>query len=299
MNKKKLFWIAFVVLILVFGIIQFVPSPALVVPATLPLEQREAHRLLNFEGIPNFRDLGGYSTTDGRQLKWGRLYRAGSLTNASTEDLANLQKLGLVSIIDFRSTVEKQQEPDRLPEAAGFELIEIPVLDEGNMALARELTERIESGNLGDFDPNQVMLTANRQFANEFTPRFRLFIRAVLAADGAPVLWHCTAGKDRTGFASAILLRILGVPPDVVMRDYMASEQPALEARRNELLMLRLFKGGDTADKVASLLGVDETWLQAAFDEIDATWGDFDSYVIHGLQLGIADVERLRKSLLQ
>jgi protein-tyrosine phosphatase len=143
------------------------------------------------------------------------------------------------------------------------------------------------------------MQQANRQFADEFTPQFRQFIHTVLDADGAPVLWHCTAGKDRTGFAAAILLRILGVPQDTVIRDYMASKQPALDARSKQLLMLRLFKGEDTADKIAVLLGVEKDWLEAGFEEIDATWGSFDNYVTNGLQLSAADIQRLRDNLLE
>ena len=143
------------------------------------------------------------------------------------------------------------------------------------------------------------MEQANRQFANEFTPQFRQFIHEVLDANGAPVLWHCTAGKDRTGFAAAILLRILGVPQDIVMQDYMASKALALESRKNQIRMLRLFKGDETADKIAVLLGVEQSWLEAAFAQIDATWGSFDNYVAQGLQLSPADIGRLKENLLE
>ncbi len=76
MSKKKLFWSVLRWRCWRVAAIQFVPAPALVIPAALPAQQREAHRLLNFEGIDNFRDLGGYPTADGRQVKWGVLYRA-------------------------------------------------------------------------------------------------------------------------------------------------------------------------------------------------------------------------------
>lgn len=285
--------------LLAITVIQFVPSPPLVIPANLPQEQRADHRLLNFEGIPNFRDLGGYPTADGRRVKWGRLYRAGAFVDASDADLAGLQQLGLATFIDLRSNTEKTEEPDRLPEPLAFTLVDIPILDEGNATLVRELTERIESGDFEGFDPNQVMLQANRQFAGQFTPQFRQFMHTVLKADGAPVLWHCTAGKDRTGFAAAVLLRILGVGQDTVMQDYMASKQLALEQRQNQLRMLRLLKGQEAADKIATLLGVEQAWLEAAFAEIDQTWGSFDNYVSAGLQLGSDDIARLRDRLLE
>jgi protein-tyrosine phosphatase len=299
LKKKAIFAAGLVAAALAVTVIQFIPAPALLVPAQLPLEQRSAHRLLNFEGISNFRDLGGYQADDGRAVKWGRLYRSGNFAEASRADLAGLQSLGLNTFIDFRSAAEKTEEPNRLPESPGFTVVDIPVLDEGNRNLYGEISERIETDNFDGFDPGQVMVQANRQFADEFTPQFRQFAHAVLDADGAPVLWHCTAGKDRTGFAAAILLRILGVPQDTVVADYMASRQPALEGRRNELLMLKLFKGEEVADKISVLLGVEQDWLEAGFDEIDATWGSFNNYVSNGLQLSAADIQRLRDTLLE
>lgn len=299
MNKKKMFWSAFTVLALVFGIVQFIPSPPLAIPAQLPVAQRDAHRLLNFQGIANFRDLGGYQTGAGKRVKWGALYRAGTFANASDADLRNLQQLNLVTFIDFRSSGEKEEEPNRLPDPKGFNVVEIPTLDDGNKALVGEVMARIESGNFDGFDPNLAMLTANRQFASEFTPQFRQFIHTVLEADGAPVLWNCSAGKDRTGFAAAILLRILGISQDAVIQDYMASKEHALAARRSQLLLLRLFKGEEAADKLAIMMGVEQAWLEAAFAEIDARWGSFDNYVSAGLELSSADVARLRSNLLE
>jgi protein-tyrosine phosphatase len=298
LSKKKLFWSFVAVAAFAIAVIQFVPAPALVIPAQLPAEQRAAHRLLNFEGIPNFRDIGGYPTADGREVKWGVLYRAATLAESSNADLQGLQRLNLKTLVDFRSAVEKEEEPNRLPDPTGFKVVEIPTLDDGNEAMVKEITERIESGDFDGFDPNALMLEANRQFASTFTPQYRQFMQTVLQADGAPVAWHCSAGKDRTGFASAILLRILGVPQDMILQDYMASRENALEARESQLMLLRLLKGDEAADKLTVMLGVEEEWLQAAFEQIDATWGSFDNYVRDGLQLTDTDIAQLKATLL-
>jgi protein-tyrosine phosphatase len=298
LSKKKLFWSITAAALLSVGIIQLIPAPALIVPTELPATERDSHRLLNFEGISNFRDLGGYPTADGHQVKWGVLYRTGTLAHSSNADLEGLEQLNLKTLIDFRSSTEKEQEPNRLPDPVGFAVIEIPTLDDGNKAMVGEIMERIETGNFEGLEPNQMMLDANRQFASTFTPQFRQFVATVKEADGAPIVWHCSAGKDRTGFAAAILLRILGVPQTVIMQDYMASKQHALEARKSQLLMLRLFKGQEAADKLSILMGVEEEWLQAAFEEIDATWGSFDNYVHDGLKLSTADIARLKETLL-
>jgi protein-tyrosine phosphatase len=256
LNKKTLGWSALAAAALTVAAIQFVPAPPLVIPADLPAQQRDANRLLNFEGIANFRDLGGYTTADGRQVKWGVLYRTATLAHSSNADLHGVEQLGLNTLIDFRSAAEKEAEPNRLPEAAAFAVVEIPTLDDGNKAMVGEIMARIESGNFDGFDPDALMLDANRQFATTFTPQFREFVHTVLEADGEPVAWNCSAGKDRTGFAAAILLRILGVPQELVMQDYMASKQHALQGRSTQMLLLRLFKGEEAAEKMSTLLGL-------------------------------------------
>ena len=299
MNKKNLFWSAFALLVLVMGVIQFIPSAPVIVPSQLPLQERSTHRLLNFEGIANFRDLGGYETADGRHTRWGALYRSGNFSTASRGDNAVLADLGLTSLVDFRSAAEKEEEPHQFPDPLPFELVEIPTMDGGDHSVADEIIARIESGNFSDFDPDAFMISANRQFANTFTPQFSEFIQVVLKANGQPVAWNCSAGKDRTGFAAAILLRILGVPMETILDDYALSKEYSLTARQKELMLLRLFKGDEAADKLAVLLGVEKPWLHAAFNEIDKQYGSFDVYVEQALGLGPTQVHQLRNSLLE
>ncbi len=299
MNRKTLAISGLGLFLLVIGVIQFIPSAPVAIPAQLPAEQREDARVLNFEGIHNFRDLGGYPTLDGRTVKWGVLYRSGTLHEASRSDLAYLQQLDLHTMVDFRSSAEKEEEPDQLPDPTEFQAVEIPTLDGGDNSVANEIMARIDSGNFSDFEPESFMLEANRHFASRFTPQYRQFLRTVLAAEGEPVLWHCSAGKDRAGFAAAILLRILGVEADVVVQDYALSKQYALDARKRDLFLLRLFKGDEAADKLAVIMGVEPEWLQAGFDQIDADYGNFDGYVREGLGLSEEDVARLKDLLLE
>lgn len=298
-NKKRLFWITFGAALLIFAAIQFVPAPPVVVPAELPPGDRVAHRLLNFEGIANFRDLGGYPAADGRRVRWGALYRSGTLHQATRADVEAVAELDINRLIDLRSAAEKEEEPDRLPEPPRFQVVELPILDDGNNAMVGEIMERIENGDFEGFDPHALMLEANRQFATQFTPQYQQFIRNIIQADGAPVLWHCSAGKDRAGFAAAILLRLLGVSQEIVMQDYLASKQHALAARESQLRLLGLFKGDEAASQLAVLMGVEEAWLAAGFAAIDEHWGGFDNYVREGLGLSAADVENLRNTLLE
>ncbi len=299
LNKKAVYWALFVLVVTAMALIQFIPSAPVNIPAQLPPEQRAANRLLAFEGIHNFRDLGGYRAADGKQVKWGSLYRSANLSEASRADLQVLANMDLHALVDLRSQAERTEEPDRLPQPTDFKVVEIPVLDGGAEGLADEITARIEDGTIDAFDAEGFMLAANRQFADEFTPQFAEFMQVVLQARGEPVLWHCTAGKDRAGFAAAILLRVLGLPQELVLQDYVLSRDYSLQSHQRELMLLKLFKGDAVAEKVTTLLGVEKAWLQAAFDEIDALWGDFDNYVSAGLQLSAADVAALRAHLLE
>ena len=299
MNGKALRWTLLGIALLVLGLIQFIPADPVVIPAQLDEQQRSDHRVLNFQGINNFRDLGGYPAADGRQVRWGVLYRSGMLAKASHSDLRALKQLRQNRLIDFRSSAEKAEEPDRLPQPLEFDVVEIPTLDGGDNSVAEEIMARIETGDFEGFEPHSFMLEANRHFASRFTPQFRQFLQEVLAAGGEPVLWHCSAGKDRAGYASAILLRLLGVPEEVILEDYALSKQYSIDSRRNELRMLRLFKGEEAADKLAVIMGVEKPWLEAGLSEIDRQWGSWDNYVRDGLGLTEADIVQLRDTLLE
>lgn len=299
MNQQRILWAVFAVVVTAMALIQFIPSEPVILPASLPDEQRETHRIVNFEGVDNFRDLGGYRTADGRRVKWGTLFRSGTFAETSRADAQVLANMGLSALIDFRSTAEKDEEPNQLPNPAPFDIIEIPTLDGGDNSVADEIMARIEDGDFDDFNPDSFMIQANRQFVDEFTPQFSEFIQVLLQAQGKPVVWHCSAGKDRTGYAAAIILRILGVPMETIYTDYMLSKEPALAARQRELTLLRLLKGDVTADKLTVLLGVEREWLEAAFERIDSRWGSFDNYIKNGLQLSDAQILQLQNTLLE
>ena len=172
-------------------------------------------------------------------------------------------------------------------------------MDGGDNSVSEEIMARFESGDFSDFDPDAFMIEANRQFASTFTPQFSQFMQVLVESAGDPVVWHCSAGKDRTGFAAAIILRLLGVPEDVVMADYMLSREYALAAMQKELTLVRLLKGEEAAEKLTVLLGVEEPWLQAAFDTIDEQYGSFDNYVYQALELQESDIQNLRANLLE
>lgn len=269
-------------------------------PHQLPPARREPGRRIPFDGPGNLRDLGGYRTTDGGTVRWGALYRSDHLGKLSARDLRQLRRLKLAVLVDFRSAPEKAIAPNRLPRHHGVRVVELPMFDdEATRAQEAELRARAGRGDLHGIDAAALLIEANQRLVDEFTPAYRQFMAEVLAARGAPVLFHCMSGKDRTGFAAAILLRLLGVPEETILADYMRSKAYSLAARRRELLLLRLLKGRALTALVRELLGVEAAYLQAAFAAIDASYGSFEAYVRDGLGLDEHAVAQLRATLLE
>lgn len=254
-------------------------------------------RVYPFSKVANFRDLGGYPAADGRTVRWGVLFRSGHLAKMSGRDLDLFKSLNIDTVIDLRSEYERKRDPNRLPRKNPPEVLELSILDEANAVMNKEIRKRIDARSYGDLDSSVLMGDAYRQFAVDFLPEFRQVVHTVLNAEGRPVLWHCTAGKDRTGFAAAVLLRLLGVDQEIVMQDYMLSSQH-VTAMRKRMLLLRLLKGRGAVDLIRPLLFVHEEWLEGSFEAIDEEWGTFEQYAHEGLVLTDADIDRLKTNLL-
>jgi protein-tyrosine phosphatase len=252
---------------------------------------------LPFSGAKNFRDLGGYRTMDGKLVRWGLLYRSDSLHKLTNADLKRLSDLGLEWIVDFRSPREKEDWPDRLPAGMDARIVEIPIVDSSTEIYQSSRDELVKS--LKNIDPQQYLTVTNRELATRFTTEMRKFIDVLFLSNGRPILFHCTAGKDRTGFAAAIMLRMLGVPQDVVMEDYLLTNKYFYTAHRRNLLLLRLVKGSQIARVVSGMLQADSAYLSAAFQAIDQNHGSFDLYVHRELGLAIQDVDRLKSLYLE
>lgn len=256
------------------------------------------NRRLPFVGAKNFRDLGGYQTTDQRTIRWGRLYRSDCLHKLTAADLRRLTSLALDRIIDFRADHELAQAPDRLPSEVKIRVVRIPILD-SSTEVWRDSREQFLKDNLRKLDPVYAMIETNIELATYFTPQLQMFVQEVLSANGRPLLFHCAAGKDRTGFAAAVLLRTLGVPQEVVMEDYLLSNQFYLSAYKWDLTLLKLMKGKKVASMVKGFLEVRSAYLATAFEAIDYKYGSFKYYVRNGLGLALKDIEHLKMLYLE
>ena len=260
------------------------------------MQNRKTHRRLPLRSINNLRDLGGYKTVDRRTIRWHILYRAGHLGNLKDRDQDKLTALNLRTIIDFRSAEEKQREPDRLP-LNEVKVIELPILDEGNSAMMKDMRRRYENNDFDGLDTNLVMFNTYRQLALDFTVEYARFLQAVLQAKGQPVLWHCTAGKDRAGFAAALLLKVLGVDFDTIQQDYLLSGK-YIHPDRKLMAIITLTKGVRPARLLRPLWAVKPEWIKASFDAIDKHWGSFDVYRREALAFSDEEAARIQELLL-
>ncbi|WP_280347435.1 tyrosine-protein phosphatase [Nocardia neocaledoniensis] len=236
------------------------------VAAPSSTETATADRLLGLSGVQNARDAGGYPTTDGHRVRTGLVFRTGALDKATPEDLARLSALGVRVVDDLRTGYERALAADKLPAGAVGHSYDV-IGQAPPLILAGAL--------VGGEGMYRAFITAPG--ANE---AFAAVLRDIIAADGAGVLFHCSAGKDRTGWASAVLLTLLGVDRATVTADYLASNT---------------YRNAAPDDP---LNGVQQSWLDGAFDQVNQSYGSFDDYVRDGLGLTDDEVAALRSALL-
>lgn len=264
------------------------------IPANLSENLREDSRKLPFTGAHNFRDLGGYKAADGKTVKWGKVYRSDNLHSLTDEDVKYMERLNLKSVVDFRSDEERNEEPDRLTPDMTPILLPIKFEPEGvTETLMRDLT-------FGDLDSSNLLRDFNIVLVKEFTEEYRQFFRHIVDNDGEPFVLHCTAGKDRAGFGSAMILTILGVPREKVIEDYLLTNTYVSDHVDSELLEIELktFFRADS-DNLRKIQLVEERYIQAAFDTIDSHWGGMDKYLSEGLNLNESDIEKLKSIYLE
>jgi protein-tyrosine phosphatase len=231
-------------------------------------------RRLDFEGAANFRDLGGYPAGGGRRTRWRRLFRADSLGDLTEADLERLDALGLRGLIDFRIDVERRLKPNRLPRGSSVRTLEIGFLPVGTL----DMLARVRSGAITTGEIGREVAGHYRLFVADHAEEYRKALAFAADPDNYPLLIHCTSGKDRTGFASAVLLLAVGVPREVVLQDYDLTNR----YRRD---VSHLFGPKTSQDLVDLLLSAQTHYLEAALDEIDRRFGSFDGYLAEALEI--------------
>jgi len=240
-------------------------------------------RHLKLAGASNFRDLGGYPTRDGRAVRWRQIFRSNHLGHLTEADIEVLRGLGVRSAFDFRGTEERVAALCAIEEIAVHSLPIEPTVVAALRAILATGTP------LSSADALHVMRDSYRGYVRHNTGRFRALF-AHLLEDRAPLVIHCTAGKDRTGFACALILHALGVPDELIAEDYLLT---------NRFYRRDPNSSSDLPEEVKQVLAsVQASFLAAAFETVSADDGDLDTYLNDGLGLGAPERAGLKARYL-
>lgn len=285
------------------GVVALMPlaPPVLADAATAPGTPPAAYdRLLPLEGGSNFRDLGGYFTADGRQVRRGLLFRSGVMTSLTPADQDYLAGFSFQRVLDLRSSEERDLYPNHWAEARDIELL---AHDYSMAAIVKRMVD--ENGEA------KGMQELYRGFPSMLEPQLKLYFDELLAGN-VPLVVNCSAGQDRTGMSAALLLLTLGVPREVVLQDYLIStryRRPAVERGDVDLaaaaednffaqLMLR-YSEHDEARKAQPLLTEEGVpYLRFALDQIEQDFGSVERYLEERIGVDAADRALLRERFL-
>jgi protein-tyrosine phosphatase len=245
-------------------------------------------RRVPFEGAVNFRDLGGYPAHGGRRTKWRTIYRSDSLAELTERDFALWQSLDIRLICDFRMPAERLAAPTRLPPNDPSERLELPFLPDGVLGMFSALRR-------GTLDEAGIVAEVTRHyrlFAIDHLEPYRQVFTRLADPVARPAVFHCTSGKDRTGFGAAILLLAVGVPTETVFEDYLLTN----DHRRDISHLLKL---GIDETLMEVLTSARRDYLAAAIDAIHQRYDTVDRFLHDGLGLDEPRRSVLRDQLLE
>lgn len=257
-----------------------------------------AERRLPLRGADNFRDLGGYATADGRHVRWGRVYRSNALADLTGSDLAYLARQRIRLVCDFRTAAERGKNPDPpLPPVPAVELA-LPVAQQG--VDPDRMQQRIRKGEISAAGVRNTLLRAYQNFPTEDTERWAALLARLSEPGNLPTVIHCTAGKDRTGFASALILLTLGVPEQTVFEDYLLTNTYRREYDNFVLRWVPLYSLFRTKpEDLLPLLEARREYLAASLATIRNQYGSIDAYVAGPLGVSPERRAALERNLLR
>lgn len=256
---------------------------------------------LGIASIPNLRDLGGYETNDGTTVVRGLVFRSNQLSPISAQDMEKFSELGLKNDYDLRTEGERTPLPDQLPP--GVNNVWLNVLkDASGTAPANllALLQNPEEGNkaLGDGKIEAIFIQSYRDFVSLSSAKtaYNELFTSLADKNQLPALFHCTTGKDRTGWAAAAFLTLLGVPMETVTEDYLRSNDYILPLYKE--VIDGYVSGGGVPSIPQAIFGVKEEYLKASFDEMQTNYGTIENYFTEGLGIDATTQKALRNMYL-
>lgn len=251
-------------------------------------------RIVHLEGAVNFREVGGYPTASGGRVRRGMVYRAGSLARLTESDLERLQSLNLKLICDLRGNDEVQDEPDRLPQNPTPHRVHLPLVAEDDRLerLWMLFFDRRKLSNFMREMYSRIILEQNARLYGSILERLS-------HSENLPALIHCTAGKDRTGIAIALLLSVLGVPEETILADYSLSNLHFdTFYQYGSRAMKAIERFGLSAADIQPFLLANPATLKGALDDMRRKYGSLETYLTQAAGLDPAALSRLRALLV-
>ncbi|GAB2536198.1 tyrosine-protein phosphatase [Gracilibacillus alcaliphilus] len=252
----------------------------------------QSQSTIQIEGAINFRDLGGYLTADGRRVKYGLLYRSGDLSQVTEQGKQHLKELGIRRICDFRGEMERHNHPD--PVLADVDHVALSLIQEEQIVDPRQQQKHVQEL-AENINPEQLLIEINRMMVDQES-LLRQFIDLVLDTAQTPLVFHCTAGKDRTGIGGALILMTLGVSKELVIEDYLKTNQNA-----HQLMRLNPHPAKDEGmdDFLEGMMGAKVEYIGAFLDGIDKKYGAFDIFLEQGLGISAEQRNKLKDFYLE
>ena len=288
------------------ALVTFSAMPSIAQPSAGTLRQLPSGQslgiALGISTVPNLRDVGGYKTRDGATVVRGLAYRSGAFNPMSAEDIKKLKRVELMNDYDLRTTAEATARPDEMPPGVRYTLLN--VLADAKSAAPTEIEALLHDPKkanvvLGGGRIDALFMEAYREFVSLPSAKqsYRTLFLSLADRQKLPAVFHCTGGKDRTGWAAAALLTLLGVPKATVMADFMRSNEYILPQYQSVIDSFVAADGDRTIP--LAVFGVKAEYLQASFDEMQKRYGTIEKYFSDGLGIDAIGQSALRDLYLE
>jgi protein-tyrosine phosphatase len=254
-------------------------------------------RCLDLEGAFNVRDLGGYPARDGRSVRWRRVFRADALHLLTDADAAVIEELGLRAIYDLRRHHERTTNPTRLPMHHGHRDVHLDVYDDPDALPGPDLLARLAAGQWTR-RTDAEMTDGYVRMLVDGAAMFGLLLTALADESALPALFHCAAGKDRTGVAAALVLSVLGVERSMIIDDYAATNEYRTR-RYIERVRPAYDAAGVDVEQIGDIIDARPTVLDQSLARIDATFGSVEDYLVDAAGVAQPTLDGLRRLLLE
>lgn len=241
-------------------------------------------RQIHFKNAVNFRDIGGLKTQDGKTVRWGKIFRSDNLSRLESGEFEKFNEMHIKTVYDLRTDHEIKGREDHLP--ANVKYLHTPTVQDREGEIAK-LRAKVISGQISEAQANEQTVRFYQDAVSVNVTAMREIIRQITDSN-KPVLYHCSAGKDRTGIVSALILSILNVDRQTIVNEYLLSNyyrKKKTEKMLGKAKLAKIIKPKMDLNAIKVFMTVDESFINATFDVIDKTYGGIDLFIKNQLEI--------------